>query len=79
MEIGKIKDYFEQDIQYQQALTSKLSKYLTFFYYADKILTVFLTVFFWNKHFCTCQRKKTITWFDYICFLFSILFKFRNN
>ena len=30
MEIGKIKDYFEQDIQYQQALTSKLSKYLTF-------------------------------------------------
>ena len=45
MEIGKIKDYLEQEIKYQQLLTSKLSKYLTSFYYADKILTVFLTVF----------------------------------
>ena len=29
MEIGKIKDYFNQEIQYQQNLTSKLGKYLT--------------------------------------------------
>ena len=45
MEIGKIKDYLEQEIKYQQLLTSKLSKYVTGFDYADKILTVFLTVF----------------------------------
>ena len=31
MEIGKIKDYFDQEIKYQQLLTSKLSKYLTGF------------------------------------------------
>ena len=40
MEIGKIKDYLEQEIQYKQYLTSKLSKYLTGFDYADKILTI---------------------------------------
>ena len=45
MEIGKVKDYLEQEIKYQQGLTSKLSKYLTGFDYANKILTVFLTVF----------------------------------
>ena len=45
MEIGKTKDYLDQEIKYQQLLTSKLSKYLTGFDYADKILTVFLTVF----------------------------------
>ena len=41
IEIGKIKDYFDQEIQYQQSLTNKLSKYLTCFDYADKILRVF--------------------------------------
>ena len=45
MEIGKIKDYFDQEKQYQQDLTSKLGKYLTYLDYADKILTVILTVF----------------------------------
>ena len=45
MEIGKIKDYLEQEIKYQQFLTSELSKYLTAFDYADNILTVFLTFF----------------------------------
>ena len=45
MKIGKVKDYLEQEIKYQQGLTSKLSKYLTGFDYANKILTVFLTVF----------------------------------
>ena len=37
MEIGKIKDYLEQEIKYQQLLASKLSKYLAGFDYADKI------------------------------------------
>ena len=41
IETGKIKDYFDKEIKYQQALTNKLSKYLTCFDYADKILTVF--------------------------------------
>ena len=44
METGKIKDYFIQEIKYQQNLTNKLGKYLTRFGYTDKILTVFLTV-----------------------------------
>ena len=43
IEIGKIKDYFDQEIKDQKVLTSKLSKYFTCFDYADKILTVFLT------------------------------------
>ena len=30
IEIGKNKDCFDQEIQYQQLLTSKLSKYVTF-------------------------------------------------
>ena len=38
--IGKIKDYFKEEIQYQQSLTSKLRKYLTFLDYTNKILTV---------------------------------------
>ena len=45
MEIGKIKDYLEQEIKCQQNLTSKLGKYLICFDYTDKILTVSLTVF----------------------------------
>ena len=45
MEIGKIIDYLEQKIKYQQLLTSELSKYLTCLDYTDKILNVFLTVF----------------------------------
>ena len=45
IEIGKIKDYFNEEIQYQQFSTNKLSKYLTVFDYINKTLTVFLTVF----------------------------------
>ena len=29
IETGKIKDYFNQQIQYQKTLTNKLSKYFT--------------------------------------------------
>ena len=54
MEIGKIKDYLEQDVKYQQLLPNKLSKYLTGFDYADKILTIFLTVFSGTNIFCSC-------------------------
>ena len=45
IEIGKIKDYFNEEIQYQQSLTNKLSKYLTILDYINKIVTAFLTVF----------------------------------
>ena len=43
--ISQIKIYFNEEIQYQQSLTNKLSKYLTVFDYSNKILTVILTVF----------------------------------
>ena len=39
IEIGKIKDYFNEEIQYLQSLTNKLSKYLTILDYINKILT----------------------------------------
>ena len=45
-EISKIKYYFNEEIQYQQFLTNKISKYLTVFDYSNKILTAVLTVFF---------------------------------
>ena len=48
-EISKIKDYFNEEIQYQQFLTNNLSKYLTVFDYSNKILTVVLTVFSGTK------------------------------
>ena len=44
-EISKIKYYFNEERQYQEFSTSKLSKYLTVFDYSNKILTVVLTVF----------------------------------
>ena len=44
-EISKIKDYFNEEIQYQQFLINKLSKYLTVFDHSNKTLTVVLTVF----------------------------------
>ena len=44
-DISKIKDYFNEEIQYQQFSTNKLSKYLTVFDYSNRISTVVLTVF----------------------------------
>ena len=49
-EINKIKDYFNEEINYQQFLTSKLSKYLTILDYSNKTLTVVLK----NKYLCSC-------------------------
>ena len=60
MEIGKIKYYFDQEIKYQQLLTSKLSKYLTGFDYADKILTIFLTVFSGTNIFANVKEEKQL-------------------
>ena len=37
IEIGKIKDYFDSEIEEQGLLVKKLSKYITGFNYTDKI------------------------------------------
>ena len=58
IEIGKIKDYCNQKIQYQKNLTNKLGKYLTCFDYTDKILTVFLTVFSGTNIFARVTGRK---------------------
>ena len=60
IEICKIKDYFDQEIKYQQELTSKLSKHLTCFNYTDKILTVFLTVFSGTNIFAHVKGRKQL-------------------
>ena len=50
MEIGKIKDYFDEEINDQQILVKKLSKCITGFDYRN--------CNFWEKHICSCQNKK---------------------
>ena len=60
IEIGKIKDYFDQEIKEQQILIKKLSKYIIGFDYADKILTVFLTVFSGTNIFAYAKDKKRL-------------------
>ena len=78
IEIGDIKDYLEQEIKYQQLLTSKLSKYLTGFDYANKILTVVLTVFSGTKIFARVKTDKQLV--GLITSIFSIkFFIFRKN
>ena len=72
MELGKIKDYFDQEIKYQQLVTSKLSKYLTGFNYADKILTIFLTAFSGTNIFAHVKREKQLL--GLITSVFSLLF-----
>ena len=72
IEIGKIKDYFNQEIQYQQFRTSKLSKYLTGFDYADKIFTVFLNTFSGTNIFTHVKREKQLL--GLITSVFSLLF-----
>ena len=51
-------------------LTSKLSKYLTGFDYADKILTVFLTVFSGTHIFAHVRGRKQ--WLGLITSVFSL-------
>ena len=70
-EISKIKDYFNEELQYQQLLTNKLSKYLTVFDYSDKILTVILTVFSGTIIFSNVKNKQLL---GLITSVFSLLF-----
>ena len=60
IEISKIKDYFTGEIQYQQSLTNKLSKYWTILDYVNKTLTVFLTVFSSTNIFTHVKTDKKL-------------------
>ena len=71
MEMSKSKDYFDQEIKYQQALTSRLSKYLACFDHADKILTMFLSVFSGTNIFAHVREKQLL---GLISSAFSLLF-----
>ena len=57
-ETSQTKNYFHEEIQYQQSLTNKLRKYLTVFDYSNKILTVFLTVFSGTNIFSNVKNKQ---------------------
>ena len=72
-EISRIKNYFNEEIQYQQFLTSKVSKYFTVFDYSNKILTVVLTVFSETNIFSNVKNNQFLI--DSIFFLlFSLSF-----
>ena len=79
IEIGKIKHYFDQETKEQQILIKKLGKYITGFDYADKILTVFLTVFSGTNIFAQAKEKEKIVRIGHFCFSFIFLFKCWNN
>ena len=59
-EISQIKNYFNEELQYQQSLANKLSKYLTVFDYCNKILTVVLTVFSGTNIFSNVNNKQLL-------------------
>ena len=59
-EISQIKNYFSEEVQYQQSLTNKLSTYLTVFYYSNKILTVVLTVFSGTNIFSNVKNEQLL-------------------
>ena len=59
-EISNIKDYFNEEIQYEQSLTNKLSEYLTVFDYSNKILTIVLTVFSATNIFSNVKNKQLL-------------------
>ena len=74
-EISKIKCYFKEEIQYQQFLTNKLSKYLTVFDYSNKILTVGLTVFSGANIFSNIKDKQLLGLITSVFFMsFSLSF-----
>ena len=61
IEIGKNKDYFDQEVKEQQILIKKLCKYITGFDYTYKILTVFLPVFSGRNIFAHAKDKKRLS------------------
>ena len=74
-EISKIKDYFNEEVQYQQFLTNKLSKYLTVLDYSNKILTIVLTVFSGTNIFSNVKNEQLLGLITSVFFLsFSLSF-----
>ena len=71
-EISKIKDYFNNEINYQQSLANRFNKYLTVFDILNIILTVFLTVFSSTNIFAYIKKKKKL--FGLITSIFSLIF-----
>ena len=59
-EISQIKNYFNEEMQYQQSLTNKLSKYLAVFDYSNKMLTAVLTVFSGTNIFSNVNNKQLL-------------------
>ena len=57
---SKIKDYFDEETQYQQFLINKLSEYLTVFDYSNKILVAVLTVFSGTNIFNNVKNKQLL-------------------
>ena len=66
-DISKIKNYFNEEIKYQQSL----SKYLTIPDILSKILTVFLTVFSSTNIFVYIKKNKKLL--GLITSIFSLL------
>ena len=56
-ETSQVKNYVNEEIQYQQSLINELNKYLTVFDYSNKILTVVLTVFSETNIFSNVNNK----------------------
>ena len=55
-----MKNYFSEEIRYQQSLTNKLSKYSTVFDYSNEILTVVLRVFSGTNIFSNVNNKQLL-------------------
>ena len=72
-EIRKIKDYFNEEIQYQQSLTNKFNKCLTILDYSNKVFTVFLTVVSSTNIFAHVKGNKKLLGLI-ITSMFSLLF-----
>ena len=71
-EISKIKNYFNEEIQYQQSLTNRLNKCLTILDYFNKMLTIVLTVFSSTNIFAHVKGKEKLL--GLITSIFSLLF-----
>ena len=71
-EINKMKSYFNEEIQYQQFLTNKLSKYLTIFDYSNKILTAVLTVYSGTNIFSNVKNKQLLGLITSVFFYYSL-------